>query len=234
VIYGKDHTENSSIYARADVSKLDIYYCQSVLDIGVSLKNTLAYMNTIDKKDTKFIDIVSRESESKANVRIIFGTTMGALEAHKINLKLDHEKMTPEKEKEFLDLNNYKINFKFPPKYFKKKMNDISLCKANTVEFIQDGKGRPLTISYESENKCGSSKIPFKDNDKISFNSRLDDDETFRITASLEDLKSISTAGFTNDVEIYMDENKSILFKTKLDDVFEMRILTKTVCDSTH
>jgi hypothetical protein len=231
IIYGKDHTAHSHIYARINANHVNHYFCKDEFDIGVALKVMMPYMNTIDKKETMHIDIASRYSEYKNNIRIYFGTAIGALECHKINVMSGYDSLTREKEREFLDVGSYKIRFRLPPKYFKKKMNDVSLCKTTTIDFIQDGKGKPLTIEYEAENKCASSKIPFKLSDKINFESDIAEGESFRITTYLEDLKSISSVGFTNDVDIYMDEDKSILFKTKLDDAIELRILTKTIKD---
>lgn len=230
IIYGIDHSQKNSIYVKINVPMVNIYYCKQELHVGISLKTSLAYINTIDK-NTKFIEISSKLEEQKSIIMFVFCTELASLEAHKINLISEYETLTQETEKEFLNLDDYKISMKFPSKFLKKKMNDISLCKTTTVDFVQDGKGEPFTIMYESADKCGSSRIPFKVNDKINFKSGLTDDETFRITVLLDNLKSISTAGFTNDVELFMSENKSILFKTKLDDVIELKILTQILKD---
>jgi hypothetical protein len=230
IIYGQDHSEHNHVYIRIDARKLDMYYCESEFDIGISHKITSAYINTIDKKDTRHIDIVSKKKDSTESITIAFSTMMDSYEIHKINVADEYEKLTKGLEAQFLDT-NYKVSFTLPDKYFKKKMADFSLTKTETIDFVYNGKGSPFTIMYEDPNKCASSKIPFIGAEKINFKSQMKDGETFRITAPLDDLKSMSSIGFDNNVDIHLDENKPILVKTKLDDegIFEMFILTR-VC----
>lgn len=228
VFFAKERSGHSLVHIRGDASKFLMYYAQSAFDVHLSHKMALAVINTIDKKDTRFIDMMLSKDEWDKFVRIILGTTMDSIENHKLNLAQVQENLSPEVEEKFaIDPARYTVAFKFPEKYFKRKMADIALSKAKTVNFSQNGAGKPLVISYEAENGNASTRIPFNNPAKIDFRSHLAADETFMVTAYLDDLKAISNIGFTSDVEIFMDESRDILFKTRLDDAFEMRILTK-------
>ncbi len=229
-MYGKDHDGQSHVYVKINGNKLNRFYCKEPLEIGLA-RNTMAqYIKTIDR-GTEKVSIISRGASCKKNIRMIFRTPIGAPEDHKIDVIGEYDRLGNEKkEEEFICEDDYMISFKLPWKYFKKKYKDLKYAESTQMIFTQDDCDSPLAMKYTDKSRKGSSKILFNDYEKINFVSKLEKDETFRVSIVLEDLKAISTSLMADTIQIYLDERKDMLLVADMDDgTIEVRVLIKIV-----
>ena len=173
---------------------------------------------------------MSKRNQERKIIRVIFETQIGLLDDHKINVASEFEHLTNAKERDFLNEAEYSISFEMPWKDFKKKITDIKLSGATDFTFTKDGPTDRLTINYTSKNKDVSTHSMFMDEKKINLQSALRDDETFRVSIQLDDIRAISTALLADDVRIYLDESRDVLLISQMNKgAIEVRTLIKTV-----
>lgn len=227
IMFSHDHHKKSKIRIRIDASKLNLYYCKNSLDIGCNFKDLESIMNKVDK-DYISLAIISNKNMIQKNIKLIFQNHIQIDETHTIDLIGQYDHMI--NESEFLD-ENYMINFEWPGKYLKKTINDIK-SMSTQVSLRQDNKNAPLEILYNSLNKKIHSKHIVTNNEKIKFNSRLDDGDNFRIDIKVDYIRPISTAHISDDIMIFADENKKFMTKAYIDNkTIEIKTLTEIIDD---
>jgi hypothetical protein len=69
-----------------------------------------------------------------------------------------------------------------------------------------------------------------KNGSTIKLDSSLVDDETFRTSFKIDYIKPIASALLSENITIYVDENKPLMFNIKMDDkAIEMRVITEII-----
>jgi hypothetical protein len=182
-------------------------------------------MNTIDKTCSSIL-FLSSKNTSQRDIQIVLKNDIDIEEIHKIELIGEYDRM--ENEKDFED-EDYAIKFKLPGKYFKKMISDIkSFSDVATIK--QEGPDDPLMFEYiKCDKKIKSTNI-VKNSKAICLQSNLNEDDTFRTSFKVEYVKPISSAVLADNIEIYTDENKPLMFIAHLDGkAVEMRILTDII-----
>ena len=227
IMFAQDHIKKSKAYVRIDGSKLNYYYCKSKLDIGVSSKELERIINTVDK-DYGSIIFLSSAGNTQKNITIILENEMQINEQYTIDVVGQYPHM--DNEHEFLD-EDYMIQFEWPGKYFRKKVNDVKTF-SNTFSVTQENADSPLEIGFVSANKKVRARHIVKNQDKIKLKSKLTNDDSFRVDVNVDYIRPISSAHIADDVTILVDENKKIMTKAYIDGgTIEIKTLTEIIDD---
>jgi hypothetical protein len=225
IFYAKDHHKVSKIRVRIDASKINHYYCRSELDIGISTKEMELILNKIDKDYTTIV-ILSTVGSTQRNITLILENDMNIDETHVIDITGDYNKM--ENEDEFTN-EKYAVKFELPSKYFKKTINDIKTM-SNQLSITQEDAKSPLVFEYTTPNKKTRSKHTVKNSTKIKLESKLDDDDSFRVDIKIDYINPISKAQISDDIMILVDENKPLMTKAYIDNkTIEIKTLTDII-----
>jgi hypothetical protein len=227
IMWCSDHHGKSHIRVQINCNEVNHYYNKDELDIGLLCKNPELIMATIDKTYNSIL-FLSKEDSTQKNIRIVLKNDIDIEESHTIELIGDYDRV--DDDEKFLD-ENYAIKFKLPGKYFKKMVSDIRSF-SDQVAIKQDGPDEPLIFEYDKSDKKIKSSHTIKNSKLISLQSALGEDDTFRTSFKIEYVKPISSAVLSENIEIYADENKPMMFIIQMDDrAIEMRILTNIIDD---
>lgn len=221
----KDHIGKSDIRVKIDCAEINHFYSKDELDIGLLCKNLELIMATIDRTYNSIL-LLSTDDNIQKNIRVVLKNDIDIEESHTIELIGDYEKI--DNDDQFLD-ENYAIKFKLPGKYFKKMISDIKTF-SDQVAIKQDGFEEPLMFEYDKYDKKIKSFHTIKNSKMISLQSKLKDDDTFRTSFKIEYVKPISSALLSENIEVYADENKPLMFILQMDGgAIEVRILTDII-----
>ncbi len=225
IMWGEDHHKKSEMRIRIDASKVNHYYGFEELDIGVACKNPELIMATIDKTYTSIL-FLSKVNYTQKDIRIILNNEIEIDESHSIELIGEYDKMT--NEQKFMDT-EYTIKFELPGRYFKKMISDIRTF-SDQITIRQDGVNEPLIFEYTEKNKKIKSYNIVRNNKTINFESKLKDDDTFRVSFNIDYVKPISAALLSDNITIYAHENKPLMFDVNMDkSTVGLRILTEII-----
>lgn len=231
IMYAIDHQKKNRIYVRINGKNLNHYYCKNEFNIGLVESDLENVLNKIDKDCTSII-IISEVENYQKNIKIILENNMQIDETNTINLIGTYDLLKRDEvkddEKEFLD-DDYPIKFELPGKYFRKIISDVKTM-SKTLSFIQNKKNEPLQFQHHSDGRKIETTYVSKDLKKIKFVSKLNDTQSFRATVNVEYLKPVSSGLIVDDVTIMVDEKKSFMTKSYIDNgTIEIRTLTEIV-----
>lgn len=224
-IWCVDHYKKNKIRVNIDCTKVNHYYCENELDIGLNCKDLSLIMSTIDN-NYKEILILSTQNSMQKNIQIILKNDFEIDENHKIDLLGEYEKMNSNNM--FLD-SDYMIKFRLFGKYYKKMINDIKSF-TETLTIKQDSIDDNLVYEYTQTEKNIKSFHSMKNKDRIRLVSKLDENGTFRTSFKVDYIKPISSASLSEYIEIYADENKPLMSRLLMDkETVDIRILTEII-----
>jgi hypothetical protein len=227
ILYALDHHKKSKMYVKIDASKLNHYYCKSVLDIGISCKDLESTLDGVDKEYSSII-LISTAGHTQKNLSLILENDIQIDETHTIDLIGQYDHM--DNEHEFID-EDYMVKFEWPGKYFRKTINDIKSASSQ-ISISQEDCDAPMEIGYTSANKKIRSKHIVKNPEKIKFISCLDGDSSFRVDVKIDYIKPISSAHIADEIMIMVDENKKFMTKAFIDNkTIEIKTLTEIIDD---
>jgi hypothetical protein len=225
IFYTEDHHQRSKIRIKIDASKVNHYYCKDILDIGISSREMDLILNKVDKEYTTIV-LISGESTRERTINLALENDIQIDELHTIELINPSYKM--DNEEEFID-EDYMITFELPSKYFRKTINDIKTM-SNELSIIQNAPNKPLVFEYLTQNKKIQSEHTVKNNSKIKLKSNLEQGSIFRIDMHIEDIKPISSSQISEEVMILIDENKSLMTRSFIDNgTVEIKTLTEII-----
>lgn len=224
LIYCKGHKQKNTIRVRIDCSKATKYFCKKELEIGLSCKNLELVMNTIDKNCDSIL-FLSTENNIHKNIEIVLTNSLKIEERHKIELIGEYSKSLDENK--FQD-DDYTIKFKLSGKYFKKMVSDIKSF-SEQVSIVKDGPNEKLTFEYTKTDKKINSYHIIQDKNLVNLRDNLGENDTFRASIKVADIKPISAAVLTDSIEIYADENKPLKFINEIDDAIQIITLTDII-----
>lgn len=225
ILYAKDHHKKSKIYIRIDAQKINHYYCKNILDIAVSAKDLESILNKVDKEYSDII-LISSNGNTQKNMTLILENAIQIDENHTIDLIGQYDHL--DNEHEFIN-EDYTIKFEWPGKYFRKTIGDIKSISTQ-LSISQEDNTSPLKICYTSANKKIHSEHIVKNADKIKFQSKLRDNDSFRVDVKVDYIKPISSAHIADDIIIMVDENKKFMTKAYIDNgTIEIKTLTEII-----
>jgi hypothetical protein len=222
----EDNIQKNKIRVKIDCSKLNHYYIQNELNIGLSCEHLEKIMATIDKTYSNIL-FISNIEHSHNYLQIVLKDDMLNEEIFKVDLISDINT--------FLNINHifdientYMISFQLPSKKFKKMISDM-ISFTDQVSIELDSISDPLIIQYQSSDN----KIKHKTNmnsDKIKLICNLESDDTFHTSFKLDYVRGISCSVLSEYIYIYADENKPLLFINNIDNnCIEIRTLTSII-----
>lgn len=223
-IYCSDHHKKSNIRVKINCNEVNHYFCENELDIGLSCKNPELIMSTIDKTYNSILFLSSKDNIQK-NIQVVLKNDIDIEEAHKIELIGEYDRI--ENQERFSD-ENYVVKFNLPGKYFKKMISDIKTF-SDQLTIRQDSHDDNLMFEYIKNDKKIKSLYTIKNNNSINLKSNLVEDDTFRTSIKIDYIRPISSALLSENITIYADENKPMMFIINMDPAVEMRILTQIV-----
>lgn len=225
IMWGEDHHKKSKMRVRIDANKINHYYCQEELDIGMNCRNPELVMTKIDKTYSSLL-FLSKVGYTQKDLRTILKNDIEIDESHKIELIGEYQKI--EGENMFLD-EDYPIKFELPGRYFKKMISDIRAF-SDQITIRQDSYDEPLIFEYTTQDKKINSENIVRNSKLIKFSSSIKEDDTFRTSFKIDYVKPISSALLSENVTIYAHEKKPLMFIVKMDNsTVELRILTKII-----
>ncbi len=228
ILFAKDHNGINDIRIRIDCSKVNYYFCEREIEIGMNCKDLELTLNKIDKDCLTISILALREDVVPKNLIIITQNEIQIDEKHTIDVIGDYDRMS--NEETFLD-NNYMLDFTWPGKYFRKTISDIK-SMSGRMSIVQNDCEAPLEFEYVSINRKIQSKHIVKNPKKINFHSRLDAESSFRVDIKIEHIRPVSAAHIADNVIICVDEHKKLMTKAYLDDeTIEIKTLTQIIND---
>lgn len=227
-IYCVDHNNKSQIHVSIDCTKVNHYYCEKELDIGLLSKNPELIMRTIDKTCTSIL-ILSTKDNNQKNIEIVLTNELEIEETHRIELIGEYARTTDNSQ--FTD-DDYTIKFQLTGNYFKKMITDIGSL-SNQITIRKDGPDDPLIFEYIKNDKKIKSHHTIKDSKKVSLVDTLGPDDTFRTSFHIDYVKPISNAILTENIEIYSDENKPLKFIIRMNEAVKIVVLTAIIDNRT-
>jgi hypothetical protein len=227
ILWSEDHHKKSTMRVKIDVTKINHYFCEDELDIGILCKNPELIMCTIDKTYTSIL-LLAKKNFIQKDIRIILNNEIEIDESHRIELIGEYDKIN--NEKKFTD-DDYTIKFTLPGRYFKKMISDIKAF-SDQITIRQDGPDEPLIFEYIKNDKKIKSYHIVRNNKTIDFTSKLAEDESFRVGFKIDYVRPISSSLLSENITIYAHENKPLMFSIMMDkDTVELKILTEIIDD---
>jgi hypothetical protein len=215
--YTRDHSKNSRIIAEVSGSHVNWHYCEGDYWLGINRDSIEKIFSAIDKTFYKITMIQTHDDIE--SLTFIFKDADINKECHyKISLSYypaDDELyeienlITPE-----ALLENFPIEFTLTAKQFKKSISDASNFSDN-ITFEKLGQ-HPLQLTYARSNLIYHEI--YRSSEKIHLRSAISDNETFRTTIKLLNIKSLAASMVTDDVRILCREDADILFRSALDE----------------
>lgn len=229
----KDHREKNKIRIKIDCNKVSHYYCHKPLEICLLRDREELVMKTIDKS-CSVIEFHSQMQNCNQHINIILKDDMDVDKVHKIELVGSNDTSLPHSDMVKFDITDYPIKFKLPCKYFKKTIAHIrSLSEEATI--VQEGPNDPLRLDYLDRTKKITSTNIMRNKKKIELESKLDEEDTFRVGFKVDDVRPISNSDLSDNIEINADENKELKFEIYLDGgAIVVTVLTSIVDDRPH
>lgn len=226
IMWGRDHHRKSQVRTKILADKVNHYFAQDEIDIGIISKNLEIIMSKVDKTYTA-VQFASMVGQTQSDIHVILKNSMQIDEIHRVRLVGEYDRL--EDERMFLAANDYTIHFVLPGKYFKKMIADLKSF-ASQVAICQDGPGSPLVFEYITVDRQVSSRNVVRENELIKFKSKLEEGDTFRVGFHVDYVKQISSALLADNVTIYAHEGKPLMFVVEMDDgAIQLQILTDII-----
>lgn len=214
--FTRDHSKTSRIVADINGAYVNRYYCEEEFITGINREQVEKIFASIDK--TFFKIVILQSKDDTGSLTIMFKDIDADKECiYKISLasyQPDEDLYDAE-----ISLNPenfdhlYPVSFTLTAKLFKKTVNDTS-GYSETITFEKIG-NHPLQIVY---NKSSITYVEvYISQDRIKLKSSIHDNEIFRSTIKLSNIKSLASSMVTDDVRIMCSENSDMLFRSDMD-----------------
>lgn len=226
-ISGAGHLKHNFIDLTIDSSKLSQYFCKHNIVLILDQKNLEKVIQKIDKSYDSVHFIAKQDSYMKELYIVLNDDAQGVKEYHTISL-LESSNSTDDNVLSQLPYASYPLSFTLPSKYFKKVIGDISkFSKDFTVERRA---GVPLAFPYDSNSKTIDVNHTFTKVEPFKIRSTLPEYEMLSTTVRIEYIQSLATALLSDFVNVFVDKENMMVFKTTVDDnTFTLLLAVKIV-----
>ncbi len=211
-IYGYDHYQKSRVKCEFNAAKLNHFYCQDNVDLGI---NCLEFNKLIDvaDKDSLKVCIYSTIQNIQKEVQVTVINDDDFNNCFRLQLIALKKRMTQIEISEFDD-NDYTITMDMKTRRFKKIISDLrSISDKMSVE--QEHPDAEIYMSCQASNKKTEQTIEFKN--KKSIRSVLAANETFHVDILTDHLKQISSSIPSEEITLMFHEKKKIKTRSVLD-----------------
>lgn len=226
-ISGAGHLKHNFIDLSVDSSKLAQYFCKHNIIMVIDQKNLEKVIQKIDKSYDSIHFIANQDSYMKELYIVLNDESQGIKEYHTISL-LEGSASMDDNIIGTIPYHKYPLSFVLPSKYFKKVIGDISkFSKDFTVERRS---GIPLSFPYDSNSKTIDVNHVFTNPDLFKITSTLHEHEMLSTSVRIEYIQSLATALLSSTIDIYVDHENMMIFKTTVDDdTFTLILAVKIV-----
>jgi len=215
--YTRDHSKTSRIIAEVLGAHVNWYYCEGDFWLGMNRESIEKIFSSIDKTFFKITIIQTYDDidslmfifkdpdiDKECNYKISLSIYSPDEELYEINKLITPESLST----------NFPIEFTLSAKQFKKSISDASNF-SDTITFEKLGV-HPLQLTYSKSNLIYNEV--YRSNEKIHLRSSIAENEIFRTTIKLLNIKSLAASMVTDDVRILCREDADILFRSAIDE----------------
>lgn len=227
-ISGVGHLKHNFIDLNIDSARLTQYFCKHNIIMVVDQKNLEKIIQKIDKSYDS-IHFIAREDSYMKELHIVLNDeAQGIKEYHTISL-LESSNTGDDNIVSTLPYTSYPLTFRLPSKYFKKVICDISKF-SNDFTVERRGAKVPLSFPYDSNSKTIDVNHVFSLPDLFKINCTLSDDDFISTTVRIEYIQSLATALLSDNIDVYVDRENMMVFKTTIDnETFVLLLAVKIV-----
>lgn len=226
----EDNSQKNKIRVKIDCNLVNHYYCPDTLNIGISCDHLEKIMATIDKTYNSIL-ILSQQDSLQNYIQIILKDDTYTDESYKIEL-IEEYNTFQEMDHMFDEQAHYKLYFNLPSKKFKSMINNMSSF-TDQASIELHGATDPLIFQYLSRDNKIKHTTTIRNN-MFTLQKTLEENDTFRTSFIIDYVKAISTSLISENITIYADEDRPLLFTNMIDNgCIEVRTLTKIV-DKRH
>jgi len=210
--FTRDHSKSSRICATILGEHVNWYYCESTYWLGINRDNIEKIFASIDKTFFKIVIIQTHDDPN--SLLIVFKNSEIDKEcSYKIILSSYNPDEDLYEAETLIKNNNYILEFTLTSKQFKKTINDTSNY-SDIITFEKIG-NNPLQLMYIKSNIVYIET--YKSDEKIMLISNLQNNNSFRATIKLNNIRSLASSMITNEIKIYCRVDEDILFKSSID-----------------
>jgi hypothetical protein len=223
IIVTMDHFKKSLVVAEINGFKLNHYFCEKEIEIGVRREVLEKIFHTVDKVYNRVVLKLKKDSHRSVLFIELYYYDLDKMDQYEVELINLQNKITKIEE----NILEYPIRFEFTSKYFKKIINDMS-SMADSFSIEKIGLG-PLQITYQTPKYVNLNSV-YRDGTKIKLFSAVKEDDIFAVSVKLENVKPFACANVGDTVEIFADKYKKMLFMSKMDkDTCIVKIYTEII-----
>lgn len=226
-ISGAGHLKHNFIDLNIDSSKITQYFCKHNIIMVIDQKNLEKVIQKIDKSYNSIHFIAKQDSYMKELYIVLNDESQGVKEYHTISL-LESSSANDDNIINGIPYRDYPLSFVLPSKYFKKVIGDISkFSKDFTVECRP---GIPLSFPYDSNSKTIDVNHVFTKAELFKISSNLGENEFLSTSVRIEYIQSLATSLLSDYINVYVDHENMMVFKTTVDDdTFALILAVKIV-----
>lgn len=215
----KSYSDEAVMKTFIDCTKCHRYYCDEPEEITVSREIAEKVINRIESKFYDCISFVVKHYTGEINQMIILlrNPMLDAISSHDINVS----HLVDTSDDESWDETDYPLSFKFTKGNFKKYITDIETI-GNELTIEKTGKF-PLKFKYNAPVRLAAGES-FPD-DKIDLKCVIRDTEIIAASVKVKEIKLFCGAQLADEVTIYVDRKKKMMFIFTMDEAIETRIL---------
>ncbi len=225
LIWCGDNLKKNRIRVKIDCKMINQYYCFEPLDIRISCEHLERIMATIDKT-YNLLTIISQKDNVQNYLEIILKDDIMS-RSFKVELMSDHNV--------FRAINHlfdedfkYSLCLNMSSKKFKSLIGDM-LVFSDEVSIELHSQNDPLIFQYRSRDNKIKNTSTCREN-LYTLNKEIEDGDTFHISFKLEYVRSISSSLISENIKIFADEDRCLLFVNEIDGgCISVRTLTEII-----
>lgn len=221
-ISGSGHLKHNLIELAIDSNKMTQYYCKHNIIMIIDQRNLEKIVQKIDRSYSSIYFIAKQDSFMRELNIVLYDQKQSIKEYHTISL-LESSNNLDDNIVSSIAYDNYPLSFTLPSKYFKKVVSNISKFSQDFT--IERRPGVPLSFPYDSNSKTIDVTHVFANPDIFKVNTTLDTEDFLSTTVRIEYIQSLANALLSDFVDIYVDRENMMIFKTSLDDGAFMLVL---------
>lgn len=223
--YTRDHSKTSRIVAEVSGAHVNWHYCEGEYWLGINRDSIEKIFSSIDKTFFKITIIQTHDDidsllfifkdadiDKECNYKISLSTYPSDEELYEIDKLVTPQAL----------LINFPIEFTLTAKQFKKSISDASNF-SDMLTFEKLGI-HPLQLTYAKSNLIYNEV--YRSPEKIKLRSNIQENEIFRTTIKILNIKSLAASMVTDDIRILCREDADILFRSAID---EKAIVVSTI-----
>ena len=210
-MYAQDPIKKNQIYIEVLGDKMNRHYCKYTIDVIINSDVYKRILSSI----TKECIFIGFNMTTMHRLILITKIPEHDMETHS-HLDVQENLEYNWNIEDFIkDINTYNLNFELSAKIFRTKITNLKSCA--DVLIIEKNGHKPLKFNAVYNDKHGEDNTFFLTDDKIKLYSNLSENDLFGTSVYLEHIKSVASTNIADNIIIYVDKVRDIVFKFILD-----------------